>query len=222
MKSHQKPPKVPKAYSCSHCDAKFKRKFNLKVHETVHTGEKPLKCDKCNLGFALRSRLKKHMKIHLGYPCKECDFKAEHWSGLRQHMVQHRQQCPKCCKKFATTATLQSHLIKHEEVFKCPHCPRSYNRTSNLQAHVRAVHENILFSCNECSKKFSFKKSLVEHYKKKHVSDSLEPKSNKPTVTKKRKLTSLLLSACDEVPLEEREELLENDKRFRRENPEWK
>lgn len=214
-------PKVLKVYKCSYCDITYRHKFNLRIHEAVHTGNKPYKCDQCEAAFILKGRLKKHSKTHSGYPCAECEFKGETWSALRKHKKSHRKKCPRCHKQFASEIFLQKHLSTHDQnhVFQCSQCSLSYKSSRNLNAHTRAVHDKVKFSCDVCHKQFSFKKSLVQHKAKKHCPGVLTDSTNGKRTIKRRKLMAIALSAHENAPAEASEELLLKDKIFRKENP---
>ena len=54
-------PSVP----CPHCDKKFMRGYNMRVHiERVHNKNKPWKCQFCEKTFATTSDLKQHLSSH--------------------------------------------------------------------------------------------------------------------------------------------------------------
>ncbi|KFQ96237.1 Zinc finger and SCAN domain-containing protein 32, partial [Nipponia nippon] len=51
---------------CSECGKGFTRRFNLKLHKKLHTGERPHKCPECGLSFTNTSHLIVHQRIHTG------------------------------------------------------------------------------------------------------------------------------------------------------------
>jgi uncharacterized Zn-finger protein len=173
MNGQENESKKRKTYSCSHCDKSLKHKFDLRVHEAVHTGDKPFVCDECGASFALLGRLKGHMKRHKAYQCEKCSFVTDKWTLLQKHKVTHKIPCHLCSQTFASEKSLETHIASShpkEKPFKCAQCSASYTRKSNLNTHIRTAHENIFFKCNfkGCEKEFAHKKSLKFHIKTQH------------------------------------------------------
>ena len=49
-----------KQFKCITCSKYFKYLRDLKIHERIHTGERPYKCQFCNEGFVQSTRRRQH------------------------------------------------------------------------------------------------------------------------------------------------------------------
>lgn len=75
-------------FNCNSCSKTFKDRRNLKVHNLLHTGYKPLKCEVCNKSFSHSGSFNIHKRIHTGekpYPCGLCSKKFNCSSAVGKH-----------------------------------------------------------------------------------------------------------------------------------------
>jgi len=65
MNSHRQYVHSERKFACQVCNKAFKTARDLKVHATLHTGEKPNVCGICGKAFRVRANYFKHRKIHM-------------------------------------------------------------------------------------------------------------------------------------------------------------
>ncbi|XP_060946303.1 zinc finger protein 544-like isoform X1 [Limanda limanda] len=108
------------SYACTHCSCRYAHQCQLRIHERVHTGEKPYQCTHCGKSFGQFCGLKRHQMVHTG----ERPF-----------------PCPHCGKQFATSTNLKVHQSVHtgEKRFHCSKCGKNFSFLSNLIRH-QALH----------------------------------------------------------------------------------
>ena len=76
-----KPSKCKTSQRCQFCSKEFKYVSRLRVHERVHTGDRPFKCDECGMSFTQSGSLHVHKRTHTGerpHKCKTCKAHRSH------------------------------------------------------------------------------------------------------------------------------------------------
>ena len=85
-----------RGYLCKVCGKVYCRKYVLKIHQRVHSGEKPLECKVCGKCFSDPSNMKKHVKLHetnhVTYTCEFCRRHFATWKGRENHVINVHQE----------------------------------------------------------------------------------------------------------------------------------
>uniref|UniRef100_A0AAG5DA07 C2H2-type domain-containing protein n=1 Tax=Anopheles atroparvus TaxID=41427 RepID=A0AAG5DA07_ANOAO len=93
---------------------------------------------------------------------------------LNRHMRKaHKQEkgninCPMCDKKFRSRAKLLEHKDMHlnPERFRCNQCNEVHQ---NLEEHIKNKHQERIYCCEDCEKRFPTKSRLTAHIRKMHT-----------------------------------------------------
>ena len=128
---------------CLLCDKTFTSMSHLRVHNRIHTGEKPYCCIICEKPFRERGHLIKHTRTHTG----EKPFR-----------------CPTCGKAFGDDGNLARHKRIHieDKPHECHICYRVFSQKEYLRQH-RRVHITQQHCCFLCGKSYNDPKRLFKH-----------------------------------------------------------
>ena len=162
-------------FPCSECHKSFNKPFELKVHERLHTGEKPFKCEVCLKAFPSNSQLRSHAKIHsdeFTFKCGYCPKSFKLSCSVRRHEKTHIHSdenrpltCEFCSKGFNRKDAFKMHMKCHDkETPICKYCHKSFPTLKELCSH-RKSHENEEkpYMCKFCDKKFSLIAQMKIH-----------------------------------------------------------
>ena len=139
---------------CHLCDKSFISKGDLKSHMPQHTETKEFTCNICQKTFTRMHTLTNHMEIHCetrNFQCKLCPTKSK-YPIQKSHMSQHYG----------------------EKLLNCSICGKFVKGHNGLKNHRRTVHKKEEhFSCTQCPKIFTCKKSASLHTVSCHTKEGL-------------------------------------------------
>lgn len=161
LHTHRRMMHIDRDYSqCPHCECKYKRAYDLKLHIKAKHLAKNLKP---------KNRLRNVVQDKR-YMCTECSYVCSTLTCLTIHTHRHHtgekpHQCEFCPKAFVVKADLKTHRYLHtgERPYKCPICAKGFRDRNHMERH-RRIHLDVKpYSCTECGKGFTKTYNLKVH-----------------------------------------------------------
>ena len=161
----------PKRRRNRKCLRKFLGETNLRIPQTVLTGEKPFRCSGCEEIFSHKSRLIEYHRCHTGekpYGCPECGKYSSQMSCLIIHQRAHAREKPYGCGRCSKAFFRKSHLILHQRMHtgeKPYQCAKAFLQNSCLLIHERTHMGRRPYECSACGKTFAQEANLLRHHR---------------------------------------------------------
>ncbi len=171
--------RVRRPFVCDQCGLGFPTRADLGKHKRCHSQlPKSFSCSWCEKKFRLKVGLSNHEKIHenvLKFPCDQCEASFRLKRSLASHLFRHRNlkpyKCGECQKGFLSSSSRDRHQSMHTNPrpFCCADCGKSYKDKNGLMRHV-LVHMGIKIKCrcNLCGKVLSGKTQVKQHKNRFH------------------------------------------------------
>lgn len=162
---------------CEFCGAYYQKISQLKVHQRLHTNEKPFKCETCNVSFHFKKELRRHKSsnhkqiksLTCGICNRTCPNRNAMWRHEKIHTNDRNALCYLCGKVLSNPQSMRSHMRTHssERPCSCPTCGKSFKDNTSVNKHMLMHSTSKNFACDVCGRAF-YSKALVKQHKLSH------------------------------------------------------
>ena len=129
---------------CEDCDKAFNNPTSL-VHHRYQHRELRFHCA-CGASFAFSSQLQTHSVVHCHHASHHCVYpncnrSFKNKGDLKRHASEHyskQHECPDCDYKNSDICNLESHHLKHSDIYKyvCKNCGKGFKYNTQYRQHL--------------------------------------------------------------------------------------
>ncbi|PRD24304.1 UNVERIFIED_CONTAM: zinc finger protein [Trichonephila clavipes] len=174
--------KHARVFSCHICHRQFNRKFNLKVHQRTHTGERPFTCELCSIHFITRSNWKVHCRrwhsnniTLVLFPVEDPLLPKLIFVNIvhTKHCIGELRDCMRDLMPYGFQQPLNEIITQSEHMgtprfqlrlYDCEICKKSFKQKVHLQDHMRSHTLEKPFKCHLCPQAFNRKSSAKQFF----------------------------------------------------------